>query len=359
MKKQRYILNRLILLIVISFVIFSYEAQAKIKIGKWKTLFPAIQHATGEADKDEPRLQKVNALKIDTHCRGIRFYTTPSNGPLPKETISQTTGDFLLEHKLQVAINANFFRPCCNKVPEPKDLRGLAISEGKIVSPPVSELGVRFSPALLITKDNRCTLKNTSRSTDLSNIWTAVAGSFWLVRDGKNVSSEIKPETKAVHPRTAVGLSKDNRYLIMITNDGRQKGYSEGATYKETADWLIRFGAYNGINLDGGGSTTMVADDGKGGYILLNRPIAGAGVGHKGTPGQQRLNGNSLGVYSRCKCKEAHRCATQSSTQSTNKSSCSSCRCKCWPCCPKNKKQLKQQKQSKVLISKSAPTRAG
>ena len=279
-------------ILLILFCIATDNAQAKIKIEKWKTIFPGIQHARGQADKNEPRLQKVNALRIDLHNPQIRFFSTPSNGSLPKETISQTTGDFLVQYKMKVAINANHYWPCCNRTPEPKDIRGLAISEGKIVSPPPQKISDGYAASLLITKDNHAQIKYVSQKTDLSNIWTAVSGRYILVQNGVNIA-----KSGAVHPRTAVGISKDNRYLIMITIDGRQKGYSEGSTDKETADWLIRFGAYNGLNLDGGGSTTMAASDGKGGYILLNRPIAGAGVGHSGTPGQQRLNGNNLGVY--------------------------------------------------------------
>jgi exopolysaccharide biosynthesis protein len=58
-------------------------------------------------------------------------------------------------------------------------------------------------------------------------------------------------------PRTAVGVSANGRYVYLITIDGRQPGFSDGATLFETAEWLRRFGAYQGLNLDGGGSTTM------------------------------------------------------------------------------------------------------
>ena len=62
-------------------------------------------------------------------------------------------------------------------------------------------------------------------------------------------------------------------------------------TYRELADWLSRFGAYNGLELDGGGSTTMVRSDDHGGVIVLNRPI------NQGIPGNQRWNACHLGVF--------------------------------------------------------------
>ncbi|HEX2963057.1 MAG TPA: phosphodiester glycosidase family protein, partial [Ignavibacteriales bacterium] len=50
------------------------------------------------------------------------------------------------------------------------------------------------------------------------------------------------------------------------TVDGRQES-SSGATLKEFADLMISEGIYNGLNLDGGGSTTMVIDGN-----VVNRP---------------------------------------------------------------------------------------
>ncbi len=94
-----------------------------------------------------------------------------------------------------------------------------------------------------------------------------------------------QPST-TVHPRTAVGISENERYLYMMTIDGRRTGHSDGADYKDTGDWLVRFGSYNGLNLDGGGSTTMVMDDGLGGYDLLNVPSGS----------KERWNGSNIGV---------------------------------------------------------------
>ena len=59
------------------------------------------------------------------------------------------------------------------------------------------------------------------------------------------------------HPRTAVAKLKDGR-LLMITADGRQPGVSVGMTLRELAEYLLSIGSVDAINLDGGGSTTMV-----------------------------------------------------------------------------------------------------
>jgi hypothetical protein len=70
----------------------------------------------------------------------------------------------------------------------------------------------------------------------------------------------------ARNPRTMAGIADDGR-LIMATVDGRQPGWSVGLSYKEGATLMRALGARDAINLDGGGSATMVIH-GK----VVNRP---------------------------------------------------------------------------------------
>jgi exopolysaccharide biosynthesis protein len=59
-----------------------------------------------------------------------------------------------------------------------------------------------------------------------------------------------------LQPRTAIGQTKDKATLFLII-DGRQVGYSLGATVSDCADILLRYNAYNALNLDGGSSASM------------------------------------------------------------------------------------------------------
>jgi exopolysaccharide biosynthesis protein len=59
------------------------------------------------------------------------------------------------------------------------------------------------------------------------------------------------------HPRTAIAKLKSGK-ILFITVDGRQPGTSAGMSLVELAALLLEFGATEAINLDGGGSTTMV-----------------------------------------------------------------------------------------------------
>lgn len=71
------------------------------------------------------------------------------------------------------------------------------------------------------------------------------------------------------HPRTAVGFNEDSTKVYFVTVDGRQS-HSAGMTLPELADFMIKVGVAHGLNLDGGGSTTMVINGN-----IVNKPSDG------------------------------------------------------------------------------------
>ncbi|MCS7300675.1 MAG: phosphodiester glycosidase family protein [Fimbriimonadales bacterium] len=103
----------------------------------------------------------------------------------------------------------------------------------------------------------------------------AVAGGPWLIRNGKILAPteqgggfNLQTFIERRHPRTAVGRTAQGE-LIWITVDGRQP-HSQGATLTELAQILARYGAVEAINLDGGGSTTLVVRN-----LIVNSPSDG------------------------------------------------------------------------------------
>jgi exopolysaccharide biosynthesis protein len=68
------------------------------------------------------------------------------------------------------------------------------------------------------------------------------------------------------HPRAAIGTDGKGRIHIVAV-DGRRPGYSDGMTLQELGDFLIAHGITDALNLDGGGSTTLVV-----GGRIVNRP---------------------------------------------------------------------------------------
>ena len=86
----------------------------------------------------------------------------------------------------------------------------------------------------------------------------SVGGSPILVKGGKRWFTDPGDNfTNGRHPRTLVGWTP-GREVLLVTVDGRQPEASVGMTLHEAAAFLIALGATDGINLDGGGSTTFV-----------------------------------------------------------------------------------------------------
>ncbi len=102
-----------------------------------------------------------------------------------------------------------------------------------------------------------------------------------LLRNGEIVSGT----SAAANPYTAVGLKADGT-AIFYTIDGRQSGYSVGATYDQVAQRLQELGCVSAVALDGGGSTTLGATlPGSGGFSVVNTPSGGS---------QRRVNNSIL-----------------------------------------------------------------
>ena len=114
------------------------------------------------------------------------------------------------------------------------------------------------------------------------DVMHAVGGFPALLRDSivlGRVDSVLNAGFRGVNPRTAVGIGANRQRLFIVVIDGRQPGFSVGASLRETASLLRDLGARDGINLDGGGSSAMVLADANSaaGYRIVNRPSDAAG----------------------------------------------------------------------------------
>jgi hypothetical protein len=72
------------------------------------------------------------------------------------------------------------------------------------------------------------------------------------------------------YPRTAIGASKDGRWLYLFVCDGKNVGGSVGLTTTEVCGILKNIGAYNIVGMDGGGSAEMVVN-----HAIVNKPADG------------------------------------------------------------------------------------
>jgi hypothetical protein len=91
----------------------------------------------------------------------------------------------------------------------------------------------------------------------------------------------------SVNPRTMLGFKDGGRTMILATADGRQAPVN-GMTGRQQADLMVSLGAELAVNLDGGGSTTMVA-----------RPLGVPNVLVRNSPsdGYERADPNGVGIF--------------------------------------------------------------
>lgn len=242
----------------------------------WQARFRGIDVAPLQAAR--PRLMRGYAARIRTAEPGIEFLATPGNGDRPGETDGLRTTSFLKQFDCQLAINAGSFAPVCSEEGLPEDIHGLQISRGQVVSSPEPAY-----PALLITRAKRLSIE--APPFHLEDVENAVPGFQIVLRRGEVLKTDDK-----LHPRTGAGISADGQQLYFLVIDGRQPDYSLGASTAEVGQWLQALGAVDGINLDGGGTTTMVVRGADGVPQILNRPI------HAGIPGRERVAASHLGV---------------------------------------------------------------
>lgn len=109
----------------------------------------------------------------------------------------------------------------------------------------------------------------------------AVGGNLRLVQGGDVVATD----DVELHPRTAVGIDRDTATLLLVVVDGRS-AESRGHTVLELATLMDDLGAESALNLDGGGSSTLVARGETGDLDVENSP----------SDGQQRSVPNGIAV---------------------------------------------------------------
>jgi exopolysaccharide biosynthesis protein len=102
------------------------------------------------------------------------------------------------------------------------------------------------------------------------NVAFAVGASGPLVRNGQVANRS----DSTLAPRTVVAYDRDTHRLLLFVVDGRSER-SRGITHLEAAEIALWLGADEALNLDGGGSSTMLARVG-GRMVTVNQPSDGS-----------------------------------------------------------------------------------
>ena len=257
----------------------------------WMDWGKAHQVAEGvvllKIEREVPRFLKAYLMRVDMTARKWRFAATGRAAeygrPMPEHpdgkwrigTERQTTRDFMLACRkpvseggrgldMVVASNSTLWEPWqppfTQRFAEPC---GINISEGVVVSSnrPFGGVFVRW-------RDGRMEVRETLAPDQFGDVDLAASGFMLLLDDGK-----ILVDAKRDHapdPDTAWGVSKDGRYFYVLVTDGRQPEWSEGATACELAEMMQDAGAWDAIEMDGGGSSALTYWNGQE-AVMVNR----------------------------------------------------------------------------------------
>ena len=274
---------------------------ADIDWSKARDIRPGIKLVSGS--KTSPRLIRYYIMRIALKTPGLEFVVTGRDvdwgKPMPDypkrniRTKRRTVADFMtsarrpvkqggLGKNMVVAFNATpwgpWVAPFNHKYADPP---GLVISDGVVVTER------KQKAQFVIYRDGTVDIVKSIPEDKRHEVLHTLSGFVINARSGKVVSPG-KGDKVSTAPRTVYGLSADRRYLYVLAVDGRQPGWSMGVTNQESAAIIISAGASDSINMDGGGSTTMLYWD-----AVKRKPIM---VNRHSPMGYMRPVATSLGV---------------------------------------------------------------
>lgn len=254
---------------------------------------PGIAYFEGSIRK--PRL-RLWALRIDLTEPTLRIVVSeraPVDGVIREGIIPSTTvSSFVRRYDCLAGINTNPFRPASTKEGEERSIVGITVSAGTMVALPCPQYdALVFYPGGKAVILSQAALSATieSERNGSSRIMHAVGGFYAVLRDGMLTEAALAERGQVRYPRSAAGLSGDGVTLYLLVIDGRRAG-SIGATESEIGVILKQLGATDGINFDGGGSTSLALQYPDGTVRPVNIPI------HGGIPGRERGVATCLGI---------------------------------------------------------------
>ncbi len=269
--------------------------------------------------RETPRRMMIHIVEADLSRTGTDFVVTPGQPQGADQFVAEKTTDFARRLQTAVAVNATYFRPFDGgrllakpyvpAIGQGVVVDGVSIANGHVDAPaanadPRSEGAFCVSgssPAGVAIVRGECA-PGTSQAVGagpvllLSGQRQALSGEAGGTARAvpAGIASITPAEVPAYYrdpqPRTAIGLDAAALRMWFVVVDGRQSGYSEGIPLPELASLFIALGAHSALNLDGGGSSTLVLGMPDGTERLTNTPI------HTGIPGRERPVANHLGL---------------------------------------------------------------
>jgi len=220
------------------------------------------------------------AIKIDlsdprVHVKVALADNHDPDGDGPCVGQLDTPSSVARKQDFQITLNASYFAAPIAREFAGRKIRyfvgngaypvGWHFSDGKLISKPAQD---SLRATLIVHQNGKVTIRDQVKNLPADTQF-AVSGNAMML-----TNSVPTPPAKdsARNPRSAVGISKNGKTLIMIAVDGRQEK-SRGVTLSELAKIFLDYGAENAINLDGGGSTSLVFKDPVTGvFSIINQP---------------------------------------------------------------------------------------
>ncbi|GAA5145939.1 hypothetical protein GCM10023340_16090 [Nocardioides marinquilinus] len=161
-----------------------------------------------------------------------------------------------------------------------RDVRAVVVRDGRVVSSSARlPEGRAIDGVLLVGRGagarRLATVRRGSRLTVSTSVdkrpLMAITGNTFLLRDGRIRVAE----NRTLEPRSAIAIDHESRTVMMLVVDGRQPRVSRGYSMLELARKLRALGADDALNLDGGGSSVLVARRPHTAARLVNKPSNG------------------------------------------------------------------------------------
>ncbi len=176
--------------------------------------------------------------------------------------IGETTLEFAQTNNVDVAITATPFSYPNSPFFSQRKLEGIYIYQGKMYSKPIKE-----KAALCFTKDKKAYIVDSQCDSEVWDAYYAFGG-FWTTFED-DIMFQFRDKTDA---RTAVGVSKNGKtvYLLIV----EKNNHSVGCNYMDCSKLLKDAGAFKALQLDGGGSTSLILNGCKEHSVVSKRTVA-------------------------------------------------------------------------------------
>jgi hypothetical protein len=229
---------------------------------RWSDPFPGVRRL--RRTSTGPRV--VHVLVVDLCAAGVSLRATRDG---ERRRTVPSWGDLT---NVDAAVNGDFFSF------DTYSTSGAAMGNGEAWGP-----ADHRGEGLIAFGSDRVRLSPDAEVLDPLPSWMrqVVSGKPLILRAGEVVDQGTRELCTVRHPRTAVGLSRDRQTLYLMVVDGRSSS-SIGMTCAEEATTLRGLGAWDALNLDGGGSSAMW--------------LSGTGVVNAPSDGSPRVVANHLGV---------------------------------------------------------------